>query len=63
MNKNVLFLAICQGLMTTGNILLVTISALVGQALSPSSALTTLPVATQMLGLLLTTSASLVING
>lgn len=55
MNRNVLFLAICQGLMTTGNILLVTISALVGQALSPSSALTTLPVATQMLGLLLTT--------
>jgi len=41
--------------MTTGNILLVTISALVGQALSPSSALTTLPVATQMLGLMLTT--------
>ena len=55
MNRNVLFLAICQGLMTSGNILLVTISALVGQALSPSSAFTTLPVATQMLGLLLTT--------
>ncbi|MBD1580846.1 MFS transporter [Pseudoalteromonas sp. S16_S37] len=55
MNKNVLLLAICQGLITTGNILLVTISALVGQALSPSDGFTTFPVATQMLGLLLTT--------
>jgi MFS family permease len=55
MNKNVLLLAMCQGLITTGNILLVTIAALVGQALSPSSALTTLPVATQMFGLLIAT--------
>ncbi|MBE0369521.1 MULTISPECIES: MFS transporter [Pseudoalteromonas] len=55
MNKNVLLLAMCQGLITTGNILLVTIAALVGQALSPSAALTTLPVATQMFGLLIAT--------
>jgi MFS family permease len=55
MNKNVLLLACCQGLITTGNILLVTISALVGQRLSPSEALTTFPVAMQMLGLLLAT--------
>lgn len=55
MNKNVLLLAFCQGLITTGNILLVTISALVGQALSPNTTLITLPVAMQMLGLLITT--------
>ncbi|CAH9049862.1 Riboflavin transporter RfnT [Pseudoalteromonas sp. CIP111854] len=55
MNKNVLLLATCQGLITTGNILLVTIAALVGQALSPSAGFTTFPVATQMIGLLLTT--------
>ncbi|KZN46853.1 hypothetical protein N475_07535 [Pseudoalteromonas luteoviolacea DSM 6061] len=47
--------------MTTGNILLVTISALVGKMLSPTASMTTLPIATQMLGLLLTTvPASLV---
>ncbi|MFC3033399.1 MFS transporter [Pseudoalteromonas fenneropenaei] len=55
MNKNVLLLACCQGLITTGNILLVTISALVGQLLSPSTSLTTFPVAAQMFGLLLAT--------
>ncbi|MCF2859098.1 MFS transporter [Pseudoalteromonas sp. SMS1] len=61
MNKNVFLLSCCQGLMTTGNILLVTISALVGQMLSPTTTLTTLPIAMQMLGLLLTTvPASLV---
>ena len=55
MNKNVILLALCQALITTGNILLVTIAALVGQRLSPSEALTTLPVATQMFGLLVAT--------
>ncbi|TQF69729.1 MFS transporter [Pseudoalteromonas luteoviolacea] len=61
MNKNVFLLSCCQGLMTTGNILLVTISALVGKMLSPTASMTTLPIATQMLGLLLTTvPASLV---
>ncbi|MCF6438345.1 MFS transporter [Pseudoalteromonas luteoviolacea] len=61
MNKNVFLLACCQGLMTTGNILLVTISALVGQKLSANDTLITLPIATQMLGLLLATvPASLV---
>ncbi|MFC0120360.1 MFS transporter [Pseudoalteromonas xiamenensis] len=55
MNKNVFLLACCQGLITTGNILLVTISALVGQRLSPSESFTTFPVAMQMFGLLLAT--------
>lgn len=63
MNKNVLLLAICQGLITTGNILLVTIAALVGQALSPSASLTTFPVATQMFGLLLATIPASLIMG
>jgi len=55
MNKNVLILAICQGLITTGNIMLVTVIALIGQQLSPSANWITLPVATQSLGLLLAT--------
>ncbi len=55
MNKNVLLLTLCQGLITTGNIMLVTVTALIGQQLSPGSGLITLPVATQGLGLLLAT--------
>ncbi|SFC76113.1 MFS transporter [Pseudoalteromonas denitrificans] len=55
MNKNVLILALCQGLITTGNIMLVTVTALIGQQLSPSESWITLPVATQSLGLLLAT--------
>jgi len=55
MNKNVLILALCQGLITTGNIMLVTVTALIGQQLSPNEGWITLPVATQSLGLLLAT--------
>jgi predicted MFS family arabinose efflux permease len=55
MNRNVLILALCQGLITTGNIMLVTVTALIGQQLSPNEGWITLPVATQSLGLLLAT--------
>lgn len=55
MNKNVLILAFCQGLITTGNIMLVTVTALIGQQLSPHEGWITLPVATQSLGLLVAT--------
>ncbi|WP_052379809.1 MULTISPECIES: hypothetical protein [unclassified Pseudoalteromonas] len=55
MNKNVLILAFCQGLITTGNIMLVTVTALIGQQLSPNEGWITLPVATQSLGLLFAT--------
>lgn len=55
MNKNVLILAFCQGLITTGNIMLVTVTALIGLQLSPNEGWFTLPVATQSLGLLFAT--------
>ncbi|PAJ72846.1 MFS transporter [Pseudoalteromonas sp. NBT06-2] len=55
MNKNVLILALCQGLITTGNIMLVTVTALIGLQLSPNESWITLPVATQSLGLLIAT--------
>ena len=55
MNKNVLILAFCQGLITIGNIMLVTVTALIGQQLSPNEGWITLPVTTQSLGLLFAT--------
>ncbi|MFB9886328.1 MFS transporter [Balneatrix alpica] len=55
MNANVYLLSLCQALLTTGNILLVAVTALVGQSLSPVPELATLPVATQFIGLMLTT--------
>ena len=55
MNRHVIILALCQGLIVTGNIMLVAITALIGQKISPSVAWITLPVATQCFGLLLAT--------
>ncbi|OUL59093.1 MFS transporter [Pseudoalteromonas ulvae] len=55
MNRHVIILALCQGLIVTGNIMLVAITALIGQKISPSVTWITLPVATQCLGLLLAT--------
>ncbi|AXT29490.1 MFS transporter [Pseudoalteromonas tunicata] len=55
MNRYVLILAFCQGLIVTGNIMLVAITALIGQKISPSVSWITLPVATQCFGLLLAT--------
>ncbi|WP_110686412.1 MFS transporter [Salinicola aestuarinus] len=48
-------LTLCQALLITGNVLLVTVSPLVGAWLAPSSALATLPVASQLIGLTLAT--------
>ncbi|MFY9178947.1 MAG: MFS transporter, partial [Venatoribacter sp.] len=45
-------LALGQALLTTGNILLVTVTALIGQELAPSMAMVTLPVTLQFLGLM-----------
>ncbi|MFC0336873.1 Predicted arabinose efflux permease, MFS family [Kushneria avicenniae] len=50
------WLALCQALLVSGNIMLITINPLIGAHLSPSEALITLPVAAQMLG---TTCATL----
>ncbi|WP_417553375.1 MFS transporter [Marinomonas fungiae] len=45
-------LSLGQALLVTGNILLVSVTALIGQSLAPSFALATLPVALQFLGLM-----------
>ncbi|KZN13605.1 MFS transporter [Marinomonas sp. TW1] len=45
-------LALGQALLITGNILLVSVTALIGQQLAPNLSLATLPVATQFLGLM-----------
>lgn len=45
-------LALGQAILITGNILLVSVTALIGQSLAPSIAMATLPVALQFLGLM-----------
>ncbi len=45
-------LALGQALLVTGNILLVSVTALIGQSLAPTFAMATLPVALQFLGLM-----------
>ncbi len=63
MNINVLLLALCQALLTTGNVLLVSVTALIGRDLAPSASLTTLPVAMQFVGLMAATiPASLIMK-
>jgi len=63
MNKNVFLLSGCQALLTTGNILLVSVVALIGQSLAASPTLTTFPVATQFIGLMIATiPASLIMR-
>lgn len=63
MNRNVLLLALCQALLTTGNVLLVSVTALIGRTLSPAPELTTLPVAMQFVGLMMATiPASLIMK-
>lgn len=55
MNPGVLALSLCQALLTTGNVLLVSVTALIGQWLAPDEALITFPVAMQFLGLMCAT--------
>ncbi|WP_426415977.1 MFS transporter [Aestuariirhabdus sp. LZHN29] len=63
MNKNVLLLSLCQALLTTGNVLLIAVSALIGQQLAPSTELITLPLALQFIGLMMSTiPASLIMR-
>lgn len=63
MNRSVILLALCQALLGTGNVLLVAVNGLIGQSLSPSPALVTLPVAMQFVGLMAATiPASLIMS-
>ena len=52
-NRNVALLAGCQALLVTGNVLLVSVLALIGNQLADQPALATLPVAVQFLGTML----------
>lgn len=52
MNRNVWLLSVCQALLMTGNILLISVIGLVGKTLAPNPSLITLPVALQFLGLM-----------
>ncbi len=63
MNRDVWLLALCQALLNTGNVLLVSVNALIGLQLAPAEALITLPVACQFVGLMLATiPASLIMQ-
>ncbi|MCV6589229.1 MAG: MFS transporter [Marinobacterium sp.] len=63
MNMNVILLSLCQALLTTGNILLVAVTGLIGRQLAPDASLTTLPVAFQFVGLMAATiPASLIMR-
>jgi MFS family permease len=55
MNRSVILLSLCQALLGTGNVLLISVNGLIGQSLSPSEALITLPIAMQFVGLMLAT--------
>ncbi|MFO1350728.1 MAG: MFS transporter [Gammaproteobacteria bacterium] len=55
MNRNILLLAVCQALLFTCTSLMVTSSALVGEQLTPSPTLATLPLSLQFIAMMLTT--------
>nr|WP_067288698.1 MFS transporter [Marinobacterium profundum] len=62
-NANVVLLSLCQALLGTGNILLISVNALIGKELAPSVALITLPMAMQFVGLMVATiPASLIMQ-
>ena len=63
MNFAVITLSLCKALLTTGNVLLVAITALIGHSLSPDPKWATLPVASQFIGLMCATiPASLIMQ-
>lgn len=55
MPRAVLLLSLCQALLVSGNILLISVSPLIGAQLAPSPTWSTAPVATQWLGLMCAT--------
>ncbi|MEZ8956748.1 MFS transporter [Vibrio lentus] len=63
MNRNVWLLSLCQALLMTGNILLISVIGLIGKQIAPSVSMITLPVALQFLGLMAATIPSSLISG
>ncbi|TOP84551.1 MFS transporter [Vibrio parahaemolyticus] len=63
LNRNVWLLSLCQALLMTGNILLISVIALIGKTLAPSPSFITLPVALQFLGLMAATIPASLIMG
>ncbi|MGF1754974.1 MFS transporter [Vibrio makurazakiensis] len=63
MNRNVWLLSLCQALLMTGNILLISVIGLIGQQIAPSPSMITLPVALQFLGLMAATIPASLISG
>ncbi|WP_207062774.1 MFS transporter [Motiliproteus sp. SC1-56] len=53
--RDVVLLALCQALLVTGNVLLVSVTALIGDRLAASPSLATLPVAVQFGGMMVAT--------
>lgn len=63
MNHQVILLALCQALLSSGNILLVSVTPLIGRTLAPSHQWITFPVAMQFIGLMTATvPASLIMQ-
>jgi len=63
MNKNVWLLSLCQALLMTGNILLISVIGLIGKQIAPAPSMITLPVALQFLGLMSATIPASLISG
>ena len=63
MNRNVWLLSLCQALLMTGNILLISVIGLIGKVIAPSSSMITLPVALQFFGLMSATIPASLIMG
>ncbi|MGF1695170.1 MFS transporter [Vibrio lamellibrachiae] len=63
MNRNVWLLSLCQALLMTGNILLISVIGLIGKQIAPSASMITLPVALQFLGLMSATIPASLISG
>ena len=63
MNRQVLLLALCQALLSSGNILLISVTPLIGRSLAPSHQWITFPIAMQFIGLMMATiPASLIMQ-
>jgi len=63
MNRQVILLAFCQALLSSGNILLVSVTPLIGRSLAPSHKWITFPIAMQFIGLMAATiPASLIMQ-
>ena len=63
MNRQVVILALCQALLSSGNVLLISVTPLIGKGLAPSHQWITFPIAMQFIGLMAATiPASLIMH-